>query len=124
MYEYNCILARVVDGDTVDLWVDLGFNIRIRERFRLAKINAPELRTRDLEEKARGQAAAEWLEDIISNHKHLKVVTDKDKKGKFGRWLGTLYVSNHQADVPDKDSWLNLNYHMIDCGHAEYKDYG
>lgn len=123
MYEYKCKIARVVDGDTVDLFVDLGFNIIIKERFRLEGINAPESRTRDLEEKKRGLLATEHLEILTTQSTHLKIRTAKDGKGKYGRWLGTIYGSCHMAEDPDPDSWLNLNLKMIDDGHAVKVDY-
>lgn len=121
MFEYRCELSRVVDGDTVDLWIDLGFNIRIHERFRLAKINAPESRTKDLQEKIRGQAATIFLEEQLTRAFFIKVRTEKDKKGKYGRWIGTLYVcATHN---PSEHDWTDVNTMMVEIGHAVFQDY-
>ena len=121
MFEYRCSLSRVVDGDTVDLWVDLGFNIRVHERFRLAMIDAPESRTRDLAEKLRGQEATAFLEKKLNGSFFLKVRTEKDKKGKYGRWIGTIYIT-HTHDPADND-WVEINSLMVSKGHAVFKDY-
>jgi len=118
VFEYRCELSRVVDGDTVDLWVDLGFNIRVHERFRLAGIDAPESRTRNMTEKALGIAATQFLKQTIEMEaQELKVQTEKDKKGKYGRWIGTLFMLNV------KGKWENLNALMVTYGHAIYKEY-
>jgi len=121
VFEYKCKLQRVVDGDTVDLWVDLGFSIHIKERFRLARIDAPESRTKDLEEKKRGLAATEFLKGLLKG-KSLKVTTEKDKKGKFGRWIGTIYVADKYAFEHSKD-WMEVNTLMVSNGHAIFKEY-
>ncbi len=121
MFEYNCELSRVVDGDTVDLWVDLGFNIRVHERFRLARIDAPESRTKDVAEKIRGQDATIFLEKQLHTAWCIKVQTEKDKKGKYGRWIGTIYTA-HKPN-PDSDDWKDINSLMVTEGHAIFKDY-
>jgi len=126
MFEYKCMLSRVVDGDTVDLWVDLGFNIRVHERFRLAMINAPESRTKDLVEKKKGIAASEYLHDLLTSPEaaFMKVRTEKDKKGKFGRWIGTLYIGEANNFGPPTDNdWMEVNTLMVTNGHAVFKDY-
>ena len=89
MYEYAAFITRVVDGDTVDCEIDLGFDIWVVKRVRLFGIDAPETRTRDLDEKAKGLAAKEWLESRILN-KYVAIKTEV-KTGKFGRVLGTLW---------------------------------
>ena len=96
MYEYNAELIRVVDGDTVDCWVDLGFDIRIKERVRLAGIDAPETRTRDLEEKAKGLKSKDWLISALSedNTKFILRTNSFDSKGKYGRTIGTIFLKN------------------------------
>ncbi len=71
MYEYSCQVTRVVDGDTIDADLDLGFNIHHKCRVRLYGIDTPESRTRDKDEKARGKLAAKFLQDAISNGKHV-----------------------------------------------------
>ena len=72
MYEYKAIIRRVVDGDTVDVTLDLGFNILYNSRIRLHGIDAPESRTRDLEEKARGLAAKERVKEATKEIESLK----------------------------------------------------
>ena len=92
MYEYNAQVLRVVDGDTVDVLIDCGFSTFRKERVRLYGINAPESRTRDKEEKKRGLAAKERLDQLITNTEGKIVVkTELDKKGKYGRILGVIW---------------------------------
>ena len=92
MYEYKCIILRVIDGDTVDVDIDLGFGIwRHRERVRLLGIDTPESRTRDLVEKKFGLAAKAKLKSLLGKTTVLKTTINKkgvDMKGKFGRVLG------------------------------------
>ena len=93
MYEYGCQVTRVVDGDTIDVDLDLGFNIHHKCRVRLYGIDTPESRTRNLDEKARGKLASKFLEKSISEGKEVLIRTElKDSKGKFGRVLGTVVV--------------------------------
>ena len=102
---------RVVDGDTVDVLIDVGFSTFRKERVRLYGINTPETRTRDLEEKARGFAAKEYLEKRIDDYeREIIIKTELDNKGKFGRILGILYS-------PDQEK--NLNEELLQEGHAE-----
>ena len=90
-YEYKCELIRVVDGDTIDVSVDLGFKVWLRkERVRLLGINTPESRTRNLEEKALGLASKERLKELLP--KRFIIKTSKDGKGKFGRILAIPFV--------------------------------
>ena len=112
MYEYSAKVDRVVDGDTVDLHVDLGFGITIKERFRLYGINAPETRTRDQDEKIRGMEAKKWLADKLHNSNNLRIRTVKDKKGKFGRYLCTLILH-------DQDGGIDLNKEMVELKLAK-----
>ena len=94
MYEYKCEITRVVDGDTVDAVIDLGFDISYSSRVRLYGIDTPESRTRDLDEKARGKMASKFLLDHIEKAKLVKVKTKLDKKGKFGRVLGSIIADD------------------------------
>jgi micrococcal nuclease len=117
MYTYKCKCLRVVDGDTIDAEIDLGFKVYIRERIRFYGINTPESRTRDLEEKARGLAAKQFLKDILTKSKNKFILESMvDKKGKFGRILGTLYVE-YQKEGESIDK-INVNQYLIDNGHA------
>jgi micrococcal nuclease len=108
MYEYGCKVERVVDGDTVDVTLDLGFDILYKSRVRLYGIDTPESRTRNLDEKARGKLAKSFLEDAINNGKKVVIQTKlKDSRGKFGRVLGDIVVDG-----------ININQSMVDNFHA------
>lgn len=109
-YFYRAKLQRVVDGDTVDLLVDLGFDILHKIRVRLHGVNTPESRTRDLEEKALGLAAKDYVEDWFDGHTHVFVKTLKDEGGKYGRILGYVYA--------DEEMQVCLNDQIIDAGHG------
>ena len=110
MFYYNVEILRIVDGDTVDVRVDLGFNVCYKCRVRLVGINAPESRTRDLEEKSRGLAAKQWLIDKLE---FKEVEMQSHGVGKYGRVLGELYVNK-----------VNINKLMVKEGHAEEYDGG
>ena len=115
MFEYKVHLIKVVDGDTVDLEVDLGFGMIFQERFRLYGIDAPETRTRNKEEKAKGMAAKAWIRDLLNNNPDsLFIRTHKDRKGKFGRYLCEIFYGKKQ---------ININQLMIRKGHAVYVKY-
>jgi len=116
MYEYKVKeVARVVDGDTVDLVLDLGFSLYKKERCRVAGIDTPESRTRDLREKAYGKEATAFLEGVLKNAEELVVRTSKD--GKYGRMLGTILAKNG-------DSIVNVNELMVEAGYAVAYDGG
>jgi len=88
-YEYPCKILRVVDGDTVDVDIDLGFGVWIhKERVRVMGIDTPESRTRDLVEKKFGLAAKEFVKSMMPIGSMQMIKTEKDKTGKFGRVLG------------------------------------
>jgi micrococcal nuclease len=101
MYEYKCEVDRVVDGDTVDVIIDCGFSIFHKARVRMYGIDTPESRTRDKDEKARGLMSKDFLVKELSKG-DVVIKTKKDKKGKFGRILGELYVND-----------ININQMMI-----------
>jgi len=95
VYEYKCEVTRVVDGDTIDCVLDLGFSILHKCRVRLYGIDTPESRTRDLDEKARGKLASKFLQDSIDNGKDIVLRSElKDSKGKYGRVLGSIVVDD------------------------------
>ncbi len=111
MYQYKAKLIKVVDGDTVDALIDCGFSTFKKERIRLYGINSPESRTRDKAEKKRGLAAKARLKELIKEGKNQFIVeTSIDKKGKFGRLLGTLYR--------DLENWDSYNQILVNEGHA------
>ena len=100
MFEYKCKLIKVVDGDTIDIDIDLGFGVWLRnQRVRLYGIDTPESRTRDLEEKKYGLAAKEFLVKWTGAGE-LKIKTHKDERGKFGRILGEIWA--FKTNVNDK----------------------
>ena len=108
MYEYVCKVERVVDGDTVDCVMDLGFDILYKCRVRLFGIDTPEPRTRNLDEKARGKMAGAFLKEAIDNGTKVVIQTKlKDSRGKFGRVLGDVVVDGK-----------NINQSMIENYHA------
>ena len=119
MYEYRCKVLKVVDGDTVDVDIDLGFDIVLRnERVRLIGIDTPESRTRDKVEKQFGLAAKKRLKEMLDNKSGpiLKTKIDKkgvDMKGKFGRILGDFTVYHAPTD-----SWRMVSEIMVEEGHA------
>jgi len=88
---YNSKVTRVVDGDTMDLTIDLGFKVFTKQRIRLWGINAPESRTRDLDEKKRGKAATERAKELLKCSKSVCVVESREW-GKYGRALGTIWL--------------------------------
>jgi micrococcal nuclease len=98
MYEYRAIINRVVDGDTVDVDIDLGFNIVLtNERVRIMGIDTPESRTADPVEKVFGLAAKERLKELLGKQSILKTEVSKDgedMKGKFGRILGDFLTED------------------------------
>ena len=110
MYEYRCKVVRVVDGDTVDVDVDLGFGVWLKkERVRLLGIDTPESRTRDKVEKQYGLAAKSFLKQVLGTSPILK--TTKDGKGKFGRILGEFIVEI-------ENNRININQYLVDNHHA------
>ena len=93
MYEYNCKIVRVIDGDSIIIDIDLGFSHFIHnESIRLYGVDCPECRSRDKEEKAAGLAAKEFVEDALHVGGIYRLQTKE--KGKFGRYLGTIYLTD------------------------------
>ena len=120
-YNFRVVeINRVVDGDTIDVTIDLGFDLFKKERVRVAGVDTPEKRTRDLEEKELGIEATNWLKEkldgAISGDDDLIIRTELvGGMGKYGRLLGWLYIG---------DSELSLNELMIDEGYAWSYDGG
>jgi micrococcal nuclease len=114
MYTYKAKLQRVVDGDTIDATIDLGFDIFIKKRIRFAGINAPESRTRDLEEKARGLAAKDRVKNILEEN--IDFTLHSEELGKFGRVLGKIYLN--KLDGKDCLTQICLNDQLIKEKHA------
>ena len=108
MYEYNCKVEKIVDGDTIDVVLDLGFDILYKSRVRLYGIDTPESRTRNLDEKVRGKMASAFLRKAIEEGENVCIQTKlKDSRGKFGRVLGDVVVDG-----------VNINQSMVDNHHA------
>ena len=111
MHEYPCKVVHIVDGDTVDVDIDLGFGIWIhKERIRLYGIDTPESRTRDLTEKKFGLAAKQFLTGMLDDEITLK--THKDKAGKYGRILGELWRTTDYADISINE-YMNKKHHAV-----------
>ena len=113
-------INRVLDGDTIDVTIDLGFDLFKKERVRIAGVDTPEKRTRNLEEKALGLDATDWLKDklegAISGDDDLVIRTELvGGTGKYGRLLGWCYIG---------DSTVSLNEQMIEEGYAHAYDGG
>ena len=114
MYQYNVTVVKVVDGDTIDVDIDLGFGMTYKkQRVRMMGIDTPESRTRDLVEKKFGKASKKHLKDLLENADSLSL-TSHDK-GKFGRILGEIFAHHNDEEI-------SINQQMIDDHHAV--DYG
>jgi len=115
MYEYKCKVKRVVDGDTMDVILDLGFDIHHAVRVRMAGIDTPESRTRDKDEKARGKLSKAFLKESIKGRKIVLKTQIKDAKGKFGRVIAEVWAEF------EKGSLRNINELMIkECYAVKY----
>ena len=108
MYEYKARVLRIVDGDTVDALIDIGFDVWVKKRIRLHGINTPESRTKDLVEKKAGLAAKEQLKDLIEAN-DWEVRLKSHGVGKYGRCLGEIFT----------DEEISLNRKLIKEGHAK-----
>ena len=109
MYTYTAKLDRVVDGDTVDALIDLGFDTHVKKRIRLYGMDAWESRTRDKEEKVKGLAAKARLIQILDENNNEFILVSHGV-GKFGRCLGELFITS------DSDS---INNQLVSEGHAK-----
>ena len=117
MYDYKCKVVKIVDGDTVDVDIDLGFGVWLKkERVRIMGIDTPESRTRDKVEKVFGLAAKARLKELLGPNPVLRTQISKkgeDMKGKFGRILGDFDVYD-----ANKDAWRPVTKIMIEEHHA------
>lgn len=99
MYEYSCIVRRVVDGDTIDVDIDLGFGVWMHDsRIKLYGIDAPETRTRDLHEKEMGLLIKEKVSDLMPEGSHSTLRTHQFSRGKYGRIIGDFIVYDTAND--------------------------
>ena len=116
MYEYRCKVTRVVDGDTVDIDIDLGFGVWLhKERVRIYGIDTPESRTRDKEEKKYGLMAKEFVKQFVKGDSIMLTTQKYDAKGKFGRILGDIIVDNKSLS----DTMIQEHHAVIYHGQSK-----
>jgi micrococcal nuclease len=113
MYRYKAQLIRVVDGDTIDCILDLGFDVSIKERVRLKGLDTPETRTKDLTEKKLGLEAKKFVEDMFQNKGNDFIIETEYRRGKYGRTIGTITFQDDTV----------LNEMLITSGHAIQVNY-
>lgn len=106
MYQYKASVSRIIDGDTIEVIIDLGFGLKMRQIVRLAKIDAPEVVGVN---RAAGQAAKDFLAGLIGPGSPVNLVTEKPKD-KYGRYLAWVYRPYDEESI---------NYAMIEAGHAK-----
>jgi micrococcal nuclease len=123
MYEYYVRkVENIVDGDTVDVLIDLGFDILFQSRVRLAGIDTPESRTKDLAEKTLGLESKEYLKKHLKDAKSVVIKTEKmDSSEKYGRILGWVYVNGDTESLNDK--MINDGYAWGYMGDTKVKDF-
>ena len=93
MYEYRCIVRRIIDGDTFECDIDLGFSTVLqKEKVRLLGIDTPELRAKDLVEKQRAQDAKTFVKNLLPPGTEVIIRTHKDSTGKYGRYLANVFL--------------------------------
>jgi micrococcal nuclease len=123
MYQYYVRKVEgVVDGDTIDVLIDLGFDILFASRVRLAGIDTPESRTRDLKEKALGLESKEYLKKALKDAKSVVIKTEKmDSSEKYGRILGWIYINDDTVSL--NDMMINDGYAWGYMGDTKVKDF-
>ena len=123
MYEYYVRkVENVVDGDTIDVLIDLGFDILFQSRVRLAGIDTPESRTKDLKEKALGLESKEYLKKALKDAKSVVIKTEKmDSSEKYGRILGWVYINGDTVSL--NDMMINDGYAWGYLGDTKVKDF-
>ena len=114
MYEYKARCLKVVDGDTLDLEIDLGFRIKSYQRVRLARVNAPEVRGA---ERPEGLKAEHFVtEKLVDQYGPKELYISTEKTGKYGRWIAEI-------QYPSEDGLVNLSDEMVKQDHAKYVEY-
>jgi micrococcal nuclease len=123
MYEYYVRkVENVVDGDTIDVLIDLGFDILFQSRVRLAGIDTPESRTKDLKEKALGLESKDYLKKALKDAKSVVIKTEKmDSSEKYGRILGWVYINGDTVSL--NDMMINDGYAWGYLGDTKVKDF-
>ena len=120
-YGYKCKLDRVVDGDTCDALIDLGFDTYVKKRIRFYGVDTWESRTRNLEEKKKGLAAKAYVEDLLKNSDDGKFSIISHGVGKYGRVLGELFVKGYEKSV---NELLKENGHAYEYDGGKKKVFG
>ena len=121
MYEYRCKVVKIIDGDTVDVDIDLGFGVWLKkERIRMFGIDTPESRTRDLDEKKYGLMAKDYITKLLDDEGGIVLKTRKDAEGKYGRILGELWRTTDFADTSINDLMIK-NHHAVSY-HGQSKE--
>lgn len=116
MFQYKAEVVRIVDGDTIDVVIDLGFKITTNQRIRFARINTPETYNvkKDSEEYQKGMASKQYVEQRLTTNKNeIKLETEKVTE-KYGRYIGTIWLA---------DSTVSLNDELVEKGFAKYVQY-
>ena len=110
---YSAKVVRVVDGDTADAMIDLGFDTWVKKRIRFYGVDTWESRTRNLEEKKKGLAAKDYVKDLLENSDEGKFLLKSHGVGKYGRVLGELFVKGHEQSVNElsKENGHAYEYH-------------
>jgi micrococcal nuclease len=123
MYEYRVKkVLKIVDGDTIDVDIDLGFNVSFTQRVRLAGIDTPESRTTDLKEKALGLEVKEYLKHLLEDAEDIVIQTEKpDSSEKYGRILGWLFINDEDTSLNEK--MISEGYAWEYDGGAKKKDF-
>ena len=120
-YGYSCKLDRVVDGDTCDALIDLGFDTWVKKRIRFKGVDTWESRTRNKEEKVKGLAAKAYVKDLLENSDDGKFSIISHGVGKYGRVLGELFVKGHEKSV---NELLKENGHAYEYDGGKKKVFG
>ena len=120
-YGYSCRLDRVVDGDTCDALIDLGFDTYVKKRIRFYGVDTWESRTRNLEEKKKGLAAKDYVKNLLENSDEGKFVLKSYGVGKYGRVLGELFVKGHETSI---NELLKENGHAYEYDGGKKKVFG
>ena len=123
MYEYYVRKVEgIVDGDTIDVLIDLGFDILFSSRVRLAGIDTPESRTKDLAEKKLGLESKEHLKSKLKDAKSVKIKTEKmDSSEKYGRILGWLFIDDQSTSI--NEQMISEGYAWSYLGDTKVKDF-
>ena len=115
--EYECELIKVVDGDTIDCWIDLGFKTKLKKRVRYMGLDTWESRTRDLEEKKKGLEAKSYTKKMLEDSDDGKFTLKSHGTGKYGRVLGEIFIKGEDSSLNDL---LKINGHAYEY-HGEKK---